>query len=157
LALARFREVARDLPVAPNFRLASTTMAKAKKKAKKATGGAKGAKKSAAKKSAAKKSAKKPAKKPATKAKAKTSAKKAAPKKTKGAAPSTKAQRATPPKKIAAPPTAEPITHDDMNDRADDAVENGGGVVMTTEEVSEAVDTAWDASEGDATDQAQPA
>ena len=50
----------------------------------------------------------------------------------------------------------EPITHDDPNDRADDAVENAGEAMDGTV-VAEAVDSSWDASEGDATDQAQPA
>jgi hypothetical protein len=65
--------------------------------------------------------------------------------------------KAKPPQKIAVPPTAQPITHDDPNDRADEAVENAGEGAMDGTVVAEAVDSSWDASEGDATDQAQPA
>jgi hypothetical protein len=43
--------------------------------------------------------------------------------------------------------------HDDPNDQADQAIEGA----MDSATVNEAVDTSWDASEGDATDQAQPA
>jgi hypothetical protein len=80
--------------------------------------------------------------------KAKAAAKKPAAKK--AAAP--KAPRAP---KVAPPPQAAPIAIDD-ND-IEQAVDNVGEGAMETAAVAEAVDSSWDASEGDATDQAQPA
>lgn len=104
------------------------------KQAKKRSGASKKAVKATAKK-AAKKSAgakkppaKKPAKKPARGA-AKSAKKGAATAKKSGVkaakAPSTKRQRATPPRKVANPGTAQPITHEDPAERAQDAVDQG--------------------------------
>lgn len=139
------------------------------KQAKKKTGAknkAAGAKKSAGgKKTAAAKTSgakKPPAKKPAKKL-AKAAKKVAALKKPTGKtnaraaakpakAPSTKAQRATPPRK-ARPATAQPISHDDVNERADDAVANAGAPTGPQAAPADAaIDEAWsdtDAASGD--------
>ncbi len=95
----------------------------ASKKAVKATA-KKAAKKSGAKKPPAKKPAKKPARGAAKSAKkGAATAKKSGVKAAK--APSTKRQRATPPPVVENPGTAEPITHDDPAERAQQAVDQG--------------------------------